>query len=242
MIIPNQFNHKNQCPISQSIIFAIKPLGMEIENIIFDFGGVILDIDPKLTVSEFQKLGCEDVERLQSDEFYREIILKFEKGLVSSDEFRDRIRKFLNMKLTDEQINNAWNTLLSRLEKERIQTLEAVKKHYALYMLSNSNAIHYDFFVQDLKDHFGYEDFDALFRKAYFSYKLHMHKPNTDIYHYVIRQENIIPEKTLFIDDRADNIEGAQKAGLKTYHLKNGEIMTALFDREGFLREALEII
>ncbi|MBE0651519.1 MAG: HAD family phosphatase [Bacteroidales bacterium] len=217
---------------------------MEIENIIFDFGGVILDIDPKLTVSEFQKLGCKDVEKLQSEAFYQEIILKFEKGLLTPNEFRSRIREFLNMDFTDAQIDHAWNTLLSTLKKERIQTLEAAKKHYALYMLSNSNAIHYDFFVKDLKDHFGYEDFDALFRKAYFSFRLHMHKPNTDIYHYVIRQENIVPEKTLFIDDRADNIEGARKAGLKTYHLnlQKGQSMTALFNKEGLLLENLEIV
>jgi len=217
---------------------------MKIEYIIFDFGGVILDIDPKLTVSEFEKLGCKDIEKLQSEAFYQEIILKFEKGLLTPDEFRSRIREFLNMDFTDAQIDQAWNMLLSKLEKERIQMLELAGKNYTLFMLSNSNAIHYDFFVKDLKDNFGYEDFDALFRKAYFSFRLHMHKPNTDIYHHVIRQENIVPEKTLFIDDRADNIEGAQKAGLKTYHLnlQKGESMTALFDKEGLLLENLEIV
>jgi glucose-1-phosphatase len=217
---------------------------MEIENIIFDFGGVILDIDPKRTVSEFQKLGYEDVDRIKSREFYEEIILKFEKGLVSPDEFRNRIREYLNVDYSDNQINNAWNTLLSKLEKERIQILEAAGKHYTLFMLSNSNAIHYDAFIKDLKDNFGYEDFDTLFRKAYFSFRLHMHKPNTDIYHYVINQEKINPEKTLFIDDRADNIEGAQKAGLKTHYLdlQNGESITDLFDGEGVLMKNLTIV
>jgi putative hydrolase of the HAD superfamily len=216
---------------------------MEIENIIFDFGGVILDIDPKLTVSEFQKLGYKDVEKLHSEAFYNEIILKFELGLLSPDEFRNRIRAFVDMDLTDAQINHAWNTLLSKLEKERIQILEAAGKNYTLYMLSNSNAIHYDFFVKDLKDHFGYQDFDALFKKAYFSFRLHMHKPNTDIYHYVIGQEKFNPSKTLFIDDRTDNIEGARNAGLKTYHLDltKGASITRMFDKDGLLLENLEI-
>ncbi len=216
---------------------------MEIDNIIFDFGGVILDIDPKLTVSEFQKLGYEDVEKLQSEAFYNEIILKFELGLLSPDEFRNRIRTFVAMDLTDAQIDHAWNTLLSKLEKERIQILEAAAKHYTLFMLSNSNAIHYDFFVKDLKDHFGYEDFDALFKKAYFSFRLHLHKPNTDIYQYVIGQEKIDPSKTLFIDDRADNIEGARNAGLKTFHLDltKGASLSAMFDGEGRLQKNLEI-
>lgn len=217
---------------------------MEIENIIFDFGGVILDIDPKRTVSEFQKLGFEEVDKIKSREFYEEIILKFEKGLVTPDEFRNHIREYLNVNYSDAEINNAWNTLLSKLKKDRIQTLESAGKHYTLFMLSNSNAIHYDAFVKDLKDNFGYENFDALFRKAYFSFRLHMHKPNTDIYHYVLKQENINPGRTLFIDDRADNIEGAKKAGLKTYHidLKKGESMTDLFDKEGLLLENLEIV
>jgi len=216
---------------------------MEIENIIFDFGGVILDIDPKRTVQAFQKLGYEDVDKIKSREFYEKIILKFEMGLVTPDEFRSHIREYLGVNYTDSQINHAWNTLLSKLEKERIQTLEAAGKHYTLFMLSNSNAIHYDVFVKDLKDNFGYENFDALFRKAYFSFRLHMHKPNTDIYLYVIKQEHINPGRTLFIDDRADNIEGAKRAGLKTHYLDlhKGETLTALFDRKGLLLENLEI-
>ncbi len=127
--------------------------------------------------------------------------------------------------------------------QEHLEILEAAGKNYTLYMLSNSNAIHYDFFVKDLKDHFGYQDFDALFKKAYFSFRLHMHKPNTDIYHYVIGQEKFDPSKTLFIDDRADNIEGARNAGLKTYHLDltKGASITRMFDKDGLLLENLEI-
>lgn len=212
---------------------------MDISSIIFDFGGVILDIDPQLTIKALRDLGFKEWQKLDSPEFYKEVIFPLEKGLDSPEVFRDKMRDYLQMNLTDEQINAAWNALLFPLTEDRIRLLEKAKKHYSIFLLSNSNFIHYQEFVKDLSTHFGYHLFDDLFDKAYFSFELQLIKPYRKIYEYVLRDQNLDPARTLFIDDREDNIEGAAQTGLKTFHLGNGARLIDLFDDSGKLKEPL---
>lgn len=210
---------------------------MNINSIIFDFGGVILDIDPQLTIKALRDLGFKDWQKLDSPEFYKEVIFPLEKGLDSPEVFRDKMRNFLKMNLTDDQVNAAWNALLFPLTKERIQLLEKAKNHYSIFLLSNSNFIHYQEFVKDLSANFGYPLFDDLFHKTYFSFELQLIKPDKKIYEHVLQDQQLNPAQTLFIDDREDNIEGAAQTGLKTFHLSNGTQLTDLFDHSGKLKE-----
>jgi len=210
---------------------------MEIDNIIFDFGGVILDINPKLTVEALKNLGVQDWEKLDSPEFYQEVIFPLEKGLDSPEVFRNKMRDYLKMKLTDEEIDIAWNALLFQLKEDRIRLLESVKAHYNIFLLSNSNIIHYHEFLKDLSSNFGYAMFDDLFDKSYFSFELQLIKPDRKIYDYVIQDQKLDPASTLFIDDRLENIEGARSTGLKARHLIDGDLLTNLFDVNGLLKE-----
>lgn len=211
---------------------------MKITSIIFDFGNVILDIDTQRTVDALSKYGFQDWQRMDSPEFYQQIIFPLEKGLDSPEVFRDKMRDFLQMDLSDEQIDTAWNALLFRLTKERITLLEKARKHYSIFLLSNSNLIHYQKFVQDLSSNFGYAQFEGLFDKAYFSFELQMIKPDTKIYDFVLNDQKLHPAETLFIDDRIDNIEGAEKTGMQTFHLTNGIQLTDLFNNEGRLKKS----
>ncbi len=215
---------------------------MAIKNIIFDFGGVILDIDPQLTINEFIKLGYSKENKLDGKDFYQKVIHKFEKGIFTPEVFRNKLRDYLHMDLSDQQIDDAWNALLFDIPRERIEVIEKVKQNYPIYLLSNSNEIHYDLYVRDLQLRFGYKEFNELFNKSYFSFDLHMCKPDPEIYEFVINQENLNPATTLFIDDREDNLEGAREAGLITYHLTNPERIRDIFDENGFLRKDLNVI
>ncbi len=213
---------------------------MNIRNIIFDFGGVILDIDPQLTVSEFVKLGFTSFEKLMDPAFSEEIIGKFERGILTPELFRDRIKKFLELEITDQQLDDAWNSLLYDIPRERVEVIEQVKKKYKIYLLSNSNEIHYDLFVRDLQLRFGYREFDELFHKAYFSFDLHLMKPNPEIYEFVINQHGLAPEETLFIDDKEENIKAARYLGLRTYKLEKPERIRDIF-KDGELVSGLNI-
>lgn len=213
---------------------------MEIKNIIFDFGGVVLDIDPQLTVNAFVKLGFKSFDKLMSPSFTDEIIGKFERGILTPELFREKLKAYLELDVTDQKIDDAWNSLLYDIPSERIEVIEKVKKNYGIYLLSNSNEIHYDLFVRDLQLRFGYREFDELFDKAYFSFDLHMMKPNPEIYEFVMNQHGLVPEETLFIDDKTENIKAASNLGMRTYKLEKPERIRDIFVN-GKLVEGLKI-
>lgn len=213
---------------------------MDIKNIIFDFGGVVLDIDPQLTINELVNLGFKDFNKLLTPDFTEEIIGKFERGILTPEVFRTKLKSFLDIDITDQQLDDAWNSLLYDIPAERIGIIEQVKKNYQIILLSNSNEIHYDLFVRDLQLRFGYREFDELFHKAYFSFDLHLLKPNPEIYEFVIYQHELVLENTLFIDDKTENIEAAKKIGLKTYQLNKPERIRDIF-KDGRLVPNLDI-
>ncbi len=209
-----------------------------IKNIIFDFGGVILDIEPQLTLNALQELGLKDLTRFASADFQKNVMDKFERGILCPETFRNKVREVMDAKICNQDIDDAWNALLLDIPEKRIRTLEQVKQQYNIYLLSNSNEIHYELYLRDLQLRFGYTEFDALFHKAYFSFDLHLSKPNPDIFEFVMYQHKMKPEQTLFIDDSFEHIAAARSLGLKTYHLVHPTQMTDLFTA-GKLREDL---
>jgi putative hydrolase of the HAD superfamily len=109
-----------------------------------------------------------------------------------------------------------------------------------MLLLSNSNEIHYDLYVRDLQLRFGYREFDELFDKAYFSFDMHLSKPDPEVYEFIINQHDLKPSQTLFIDDNEENIAAASKLGLKTYLLAKPERVRDIFE-DGVLKPGLEI-
>jgi glucose-1-phosphatase len=212
-----------------------------IRNIIFDFGGVILDIDPQQTINTLKNQGVKNVEVFSTPEFQEQVMNKFERGILTPELFREKVRFFLDSKMSDQHIDDAWNALLLDIPKERIAVLEQVKQNYNTFLLSNSNEIHYDVYVRDLQLRFGYREFDQLFHKAYFSFDLHLSKPNPEIFEFVMNQHKMIAEETLFIDDTLEHIEAAQKLGMRCYQLLKPERVRDLFT-DGILKEDLKLL
>ena len=208
----------------------------KIKNIIFDLGGVILGIDEQLTFSELRKSGFLDMELLKSPEIL-DLLSKFDTGVYTAKTFRKKLKAALNVsKMTDEKFDSIWNAMLLDIPRERIEAIEKVKKHYKIFLASNSNEIHYDLYVRDLQLRFGYQEFDELFNKAYFSFDIHLEKPDPRFFEFILDHEGLNPEETLFIDDTAENIEAAQKLGIKTYHIRRDELVRNLFNN-GLLKE-----
>lgn len=215
-------------------------MAAKIKNIIFDLGGVILDIDKKLIYNELKNIGFTNNERLESPEV-QELLDKFEKGIYSAPTFRDKMRACLDLpQVTDANFDFVWNAVLLDIPKERIQAIENIKQHYNIFLMSNTNEIHYDMFVRDLQLRFGYREFDALFDKSYFSFAVHMTKPDPKFFEFVLDQHDMKPEETLFIDDSKTNIEAAQKLGLHIYNISRDELVRNLFSN-GILRDDIVI-
>lgn len=188
-----------------------------IKNIIFDYGNVIFEIDFKITQNAFAQLGITDIENFFAHKGHNHLFDDFETGAISPEEFRAGIRKAANKpELTDEQIDKAWNSLLIGTMQENHDLLLKVKAKYRTFLLSNNNEIHYNWIIDYLKTTFKINNYDDYFEKAYFSQHMKLRKPNTNIFEQVLKENNLNPAETLFIDDSPQHIEGAKKVGLNT--------------------------
>ncbi len=191
-----------------------------IKNIIFDLGGVLLNIDFQKTMDAFKKLGADNINEIFSGYSQYYFFDAFEKGLISPKEFRNEIRKFLKQNSTDEMIDEAWNAMLLDFPTERINFLLSCKNKYRTFLLSNTNAMHFPVYNKQLKEKFHINDLSDLFEKAYYSYRLGLRKPEKEIFEIVLKENNLNPEETLFIDDSPINIATADKLGIKTILLE----------------------
>jgi FMN phosphatase YigB (HAD superfamily) len=204
-----------------------------IRNIIFDFGGVLCDLDIDLTKKKFTEFGPpRDGAAIPPEEAgkaFNLLVEHLETGRIAPAEFREAIRDHYLKPLSDEAINDAWNALLGDIPEHRIRLLEKIRGNYRIFLLSNSNEVHYDCYLKRFTERFGYKDFDTIFEKAWFSFNIGMKKPDREIFEFVLAQHNIIPQETLFIDDTLMHVEGAAATGIRGYHLKPGEDISTLF-------------
>jgi glucose-1-phosphatase len=189
------------------------------KNIIFDFGGVIININYNLTTEAFKNLGLRDFNQVFSKAKQNQLFDLYEKGMITSHEFRTELKSAFNAKPSTEAINEAWNAMLLDLPGERLQLLQKLNASHRTFLLSNTNEMHIDSIHSNLKEHLGISNLSGYFEKIYFSYKIKMRKPDAEIFRLVLRENGLKGEETLFIDDSIQHIEGAKRAGLQTYWL-----------------------
>ena len=190
-----------------------------IKNIIFDFGGVLINLDYQRTYNAFKKLGIEDIKAAFSPLSQQALFDKLEKGQIEPEHFFEELRKISSISMEDQQIINAWNAMLLDFPIERIELLRKLKKDYRLFLLSNTNIVHYDEYFSNLQKEHQSNIFEDLFEKIYFSHQLGLRKPEPAIFKLVLEENGLLAEETLFIDDVKSNIEPASALGIKTLHL-----------------------
>ena len=195
-----------------------------IKNIIFDLGNVLYDIRYENIADVFKTYGITNFEEMYGKMGQVEEIDLFEEGKISPAQFRDFIRTLTTIPLTDAQIDHAWNSIMVDIPIERVQMLIRLKEKYKLYLYSNTNQINCENFVRYVVNKFGYNIFETLFIKAYYSHTLHIKKPKPEGFSAIIKEQNLDPNETIFIDDLERHIKGAKAAGLRTYHHVSGEI------------------
>lgn len=194
----------------------------KIEAIIFDLGGVILDIDYNLTKTAFEELGTTHFDEMYSQADADQLFKRLETGDVKPEEFYAEFNKRTGLKLLPEEINGAWNAMLLTFREESLTFLEQLKHKYRMFLLSNTNEIHYEIFKQIYHGDQRKFAFEEYFEKAYYSFEMGKRKPNADIFQVVLKENNLKPNTTLFIDDTIQNIEAARKIGMHTVHLTAG--------------------
>lgn len=199
-----------------------------IKNLIIDFGGVLIDLDRQRCIENFKRLGLPDVEIVLDIYHQQDFFQKYEKGLITSAEFRDVIREKIGKPVTDAQIDDAWNSFLVSIPAAKLDLLLNLRKDYVVYLLSNTNEIHWQWSCQHA---FPYKTFrvENYFEHIYLSYEMNMAKPDAEIFQKVLDDTGIIPAETLFIDDSAANCRAAEALGITTYTPQAGEDWSHLF-------------
>ena len=191
-------------------------------------GGVIIDLDVTATLNRLAVLIERPEEELS--QFYESPeFLAYEKGLVSDDVFRDSIRSLTPKDLEDDQIDEAWNAMLLGLPAKRLELVSRLGANHQLLVLSNTNAIHVKRFNQFLKTNTGKTDLSHFFDVVYFSHEIKMRKPDAEIYQFVLDENNLNPEDTLFLDDNKMNLEAAEELGIKTKHIDYPDRLFEIF-------------
>jgi FMN phosphatase YigB (HAD superfamily) len=199
------------------------------DNIIFDLGGVILNIDYHKTAQAFQNLGLENFDEIYSQAQQSGLFDDFETGKISGQYFINQLLKFLPKNVSPNEVVAAWNAMILDFPLENLNLLRQLKISKNCVLLSNTNEIHVQCFNRKLKDICSEENLHPFFKKVYFSHEIGQRKPHISTFDFVCRENNFIPEQTVFIDDSFQHIEGANKMGLKTYFLQKGDKLVDLF-------------
>lgn len=200
-----------------------------IKNLIFDFGGVIYQIDFERQKKAFLSLGISGFEKLYAQASQNSLFSDLETGKISEDIFREKLIGLIGKKIPVPMVDELWNSILIDYFYDKIGLLQKLKSKYRLMLLSNTNAIHYNFYSQQFLQNYGY-DFNDLFDKTYWSFKIGMRKPDLEIFEKVIAENGLTRENALFIDDTVQNTESAEKYGLSSFWLSPGLDLTDLFD------------
>ena len=202
-------------------------------NIIFDLGGVLIDIDPQRCLHRFEELGMKEGQAFFKSEDFVNVWNQFERGAIDASEFRTFVRTH-NPELenaTNEQLDFAWNGMLIGIPRYKLDLLLALRSRYVVYLLSNTNSIHWEW---ALENPFKYRGFRAedFFEQEYLSFRLKACKPEKAIFEGMLEDANLLPRETLFIDDRPENTKAADELGIQTYTPQPNEDWSFLFDNE----------
>lgn len=199
-----------------------------INTIIFDLGGVLMDLDKQACIDAFKELGYENIEKLLGAYSQQGEFLELEEGKIGIDQFHKAVRHAIGKAVSDEDIDSAFCKFLINVPTYKLDMLLKLKKRYQVFMLSNTNPIMFDSKIPEIFSKQGLTINDY-FDRFYLSYKMGMTKPNPEIFRQMIEESGIVPEDTLFLDDSRSNVDAAALFGFKTYMAAPNENFNHIF-------------
>lgn len=203
----------------------------QLSTLIFDLGGVIVNLDLPLCISSLKQLGAVDVEKYLSNYGQAGFFLQWEKGEIGIDTFRNEIRAICSGNPSDEDIDAAWCAFLQDIPAERVQLLLQLKKNYQLLLLSNSNPLHIGVSTKQELARQGYR-LEDIFDQCFISYEMGLTKPHPDIFEQLLKDAGLSAQECLFLDDGPKNIDTAKSMGFHTYLVEQGEDLSFLLDEQ----------
>ncbi len=206
-----------------------------IQHIIFDLGGVILNIDYLKTETAFEGIGFPNFNELYTQFKQSPLFVRFEKGEISAEFFLAELKKYGKQRLSNQDLIDAWNAMLLDLPLSHLDYLEKLKPHYQLFLLSNTNEIHYKNFFNHVEGKIGRRDLKPYFTREYYSHQIGKRKPDPEVFHHIINREGIQPENTLMIDDSPQHLETARAIGFQTFYKSQEQNLPKALESSGLL-------
>lgn len=193
-----------------------------IKHIIFDLGGVLLNIDYSLTEKAFIDAGVTNFPELYSQLAQSSLFDDWETGKMTKEVFISAMQKASSVPISEAQVLDAWNAMLLDFPLRRLQILQQLRIYYDLFLLSNTNEIHEEIFNAKLMSAHGIPNIGVFFDKVYLSHRVGLRKPGKKIFQRILEENNLKPEATLFIDDSPQHIATAKELGIQTIYLEKG--------------------
>jgi len=196
-------------------------------NIIFDFGGVIIDIDISRTQKALIRLGLPAEMVSYSGNLAHGLFLRYETGIISTEDLRNELRRTSGASFSDKEFDRAWCAMLIGIPSGRIKLLEELNRNYRVFLLSNTSPLHAAQFEKFFLKSAGVP-MNTCFEKRYYSHETGLYKPDPEAFLSLTRDSGILPQETLFIDDSKPNTVAAEALGFQTIYLKPGVTVTEL--------------
>jgi putative hydrolase of the HAD superfamily len=193
-----------------------------IKNLLIDFGGVLVNLNRQICIDNFKNIGLEGIEQFINSYRQHGVFMQLEKGQLTPAEFREEVRKLAKRQVTDEQIDAAWNSFLVDIPPSKLELLLRLRRKYAVYLVSNTNLIHWEWACQYAFPYKGFHVNDY-FERLFLSFEMHYAKPEIEMFQTVLKETAVTPQETLFIDDAEANCKAAQSLGIHTYTAKARE-------------------
>ncbi len=198
--------------------------------VLLDFGNVVINIDPELTLKAFADITGKSLERVRDKMAESQLFKRYETGSFDDEEFREIVRQTLGYPFSDAEVDAAWNALLLDVPPHRISLILDLKSRYKVFLLSNTNSLHIQACDRYFRNQFGISSVASVFDRAFFSYEMGLWKPEEEIYRQVLRETGFEPGEILFVDDNLLNIEAAGRLGFQTIHLVPPDDIANHFD------------
>ena len=193
-----------------------------VKHIIFDLGGVLLNIDYSLTEQAFIDAGITNFPQLYSQLNQTDLFNRFETGKIAADEFVAAMQQASEITISKGRVLHAWNAMLLDFPVRRLQILQQLRLYHDLILLSNTNELHEAEFNDILMRSHGIPNIGVFFDKVYFSHRVGLRKPNKDIFERILQDTGFQAAQTLFIDDSPQHIATAKELGIQTIYLEKG--------------------
>lgn len=198
--------------------------------ILFDLGGVLLNLDYQLTENAFVELGLTDFRERYSQLAQTDLFDRFETGQISAFHFVNRLLDLLPSGVNANQVVHAWNAMILDFPAARLNWLKELGEKHDLYLLSNTNELHIPAVRRSLEKAVGHQRLEDYFRGTYFSSEIRRRKPDVTTFQWFLDQNGLQASEVLFIDDSPQHVDGATAAGIESMLLGKGRDVQELFE------------